>query len=195
MQRPWLTLVAAAGVLAASPARGQEVRAPHLEVGGKAAGIVAFGFGGGPAAVGGAGPRLTVNGTPRFAIDLSAEVIEPTESSGTTALYQTQLEFPVRRSPDGKRTLSVTVGAAGIAYYRRAPEMRIPRLDGSMVVIPRYRTLEVAAPTTIAIGLAREEVVARHLSTCFGLQTYFGSLGGLAVRASFGVSFGVGGYR
>ncbi len=195
MRRPWLTLAAVAGVLAASPARGQEVRAPHLEIGGNVAGLVAFGFEDGSAVVGGGGPRVTINVTPRLAIDLSAEVIGGTASPGTTALYQSQLEFPIKRSPDGKRTLSLTVGAAGIAYYRRAPEFRRPRLDGSTVVYPAYRTFQVSAPWTVAIGVARQEVVGRHVSTCFALQTYLGSLGGLAVRASVGVSFGVGGYR
>ena len=195
MERPWLTLVALAWTLAAWPARAQEVDPPRLEIGGIVSGLVAFAFEDGPVVVGGGGPRVTVNVTRQVAIDLSAEVIGPTESSGTTALYQTQLEFPVRRSPDGKRTLSVTVGAAGIAYYRRAPEFRLPRLDGSMVVYPGYRTFRIAAPTTLAIGVARKEVVSRHVATCFALQTYLGSLGGFAVRASVGVSFGVGGYR
>jgi hypothetical protein len=195
MQRLWLTLVALAAVLAASPARGQEVRAPHFEIGGNVSGLLAFGFEDGPAVVGGGGPRVTINVTPRLAIDLSAEVIGPTESSGTTALYQTQLALPIRRSPDGKRTLSFTVGAAGSAWYRRAPEFRRPRLDGSTVVYPAYRTFQVSAPLTLAIGVARTEVVSRQVSTCLALQTYLGSLGGIAVRASVGVSFGVGGYR
>jgi hypothetical protein len=195
MQRLWLTLMAASGVLAASPVRGQEVSPPHLEIGGNVSGIVAFAFDDGAAVVGGGGPRVTINVTPRLAIDLLAEVIGPTESSGTTALYQTQLELPIRRSPDGKRTLSFTVGAAGTAWYRRAPERRNLRLDGSTVVYPEYRTFQVSAPNTLAIGVAREEVVGRHLSTCFALQTYLGSLGGIAVRASVGLSFGAGGYR
>jgi hypothetical protein len=195
MRRPWLTLAAVAGVLAASPARGQEVRAPHLEIGGNVAGLVAFGFEDGSGVVGGGGPRVTINLTPRLAIDLSAGIIGPAGSPGTTALYQSQLEFPIQRSADGKRTISVTAGAAGLAWYRRAPEHRLPRLDGSTVVYPGYRTFRVTAPTTVAIGVARKEVVSRHVSTCLALQTYLGSLGGIAVRASFGVSFGVGGYR
>jgi hypothetical protein len=195
MQRLWLILPALAGTLAASPARAQEVGPPPLEIGGIFSGIVAFGSEDGPAVVIGAGPRVTVNLTRKVAVDLAAEVIGPTESSGTTGLYQSQLVFPVRRSPDGKRTLSVTVGATGLFYYRRAPEMRSPRLDGSQVVYPPYRTFLVRAPTTLVLGVAREEVVARHVSTCLALQTYLGSLGGVAVRASVGVSFGVGGYR
>ena len=195
MQRLWLTLLALAGALAASPARAQEVGPPRLEIGGNVIGVVPIYFEDGPAVLGGAGPRVTLHLTPRLAIDLLAEVIGPVESSGRYALYQTQLALPIRRSPDGKRTLSFTVGAAGSAWYRRAPEFRNPRLDGSMVVYPAYRTFRVSAPTTAAIGVARQEVVARHVSTCLALQTYLGSLGGLAVRASVGVSFGVGGYR
>ena len=195
MQRLWLTFVAVAGILAASPARAQEVRAPRFELGANASGIVAFGFEGGAAVVGGAGPGVTVNVTPRVAIDLSAELVGPADSSGTTGLYQTQVALPIRRSPDGKRTLSFTAGAVGTLWYRQAPEMRSPRLDGSMVVYPGYRTFRVSAPTTLAIGIARKEVVGRHIATCFGLQTYVGSLGGIAVRATIGVAFGVGGYR
>jgi len=195
MQRLWLTFVTVAGLLAASPARGQDASAPHFEIGANASGIVAFGFEGGAGVVGGAGPGLTVNVTPRVAIDLAAEFIGPTESSGTTALYQTQLALPIRRSADGKRTLSFTVGAAGLLWYWQASETRSPRLDGSAVVYPGYRTFRISAPTTLALGIAREEVVSRHVATRFGLQTYLGSLGGIAVRASVGVAFGVGGYR
>jgi hypothetical protein len=193
MQRLWLTLVA--GTLAASPARAQEVSPPRFEIGGSVSGIVPIVFADGPAVVAGGGPRVTVNITPHLAIDLLAEVIGPFDSSGTMALYQTQLKLPIGRSSDGKRTLSFTVGAAGTAWYRRAPETRIPRLDGSTVVFPGYRRFQVSAPNTVAIGVAREEVFGRHVSTCFALQTYLGTLGGVAVRAAAGVSFGIGGYR
>lgn len=195
MQRLWLTWLVLAGTLAASPARGQELSPPRLEIGGNVMGVVPIFFEDGPIVLGGAGPRVTLNLTPRLAIDLLAEVIGPVESSGQYALYQTQLALPIRRSPDGKRRLSLTVGAAGSAWYRNAPEFRTPRLDGSMVVYPAYRTFRVSAPDSVAIGVARQEVVGRHVSTCFALQTYLGSLGGFALRASAGVSFGVGGYR
>lgn len=195
MQLLWLTLLALAGALVASPARGQDLSPPRLEIGGNIIGVVPIFFEDGPAVFGGAGPRVTLNLTPRLAVDLLAEVIGPAESSGQYALYQTQLALPIRRSPDGKRTLSFTVGAAGSAWYRHAPEFRSPRLDGSMVVSPAYRTFRVSRPNTVAIGVARQEVVGRHVSTCFALQTYLGSLAGFALRASAGVSFGVGGYR
>ena len=80
-------------------------------------------------------------------------------------------------------------------WYRQAPETRSPRLDGSTVVYPGYRTFRATAPTTFAIGIGRAEVVNRRVATRVGVQAYLGSLGGIAVRASVGVSFGVGGYR
>lgn len=195
MQRLWLTLAAVAGVLEASPARGQEVSQPRFAIGGNVAGIAAIVAEDGPAVFGSGGPRLTVSVTPRLAIDLMAEVIGPNESSGTLARYQTQLKLPIGRSPDGKRTVSFTVGAAGTAWYRRAPEHRVPRLDGSTVIYPGYRAFRVSAPNTVAIGVAMEEVVSRRVSTSFALQTYLGSLGGIALRGSVGMSFGLGRYR
>jgi hypothetical protein len=195
MRRLWLTSMVLAGALVASPARGQDLSPPRLEIGGNVIGVVSIFFEDGPAVVGGGGPRVTVNITPRLAIDLLSEVIGGVDSSGTTALYQIQLAFPIRESSGGGRTLSFTVGAAGSAWYRQAPEYRRPRLDGSAVVYPPYRTVRVSAPTTAVFGVAWEEVVSRHVSTCFAVQTYLGSLGGFAVRASAGVAFGVGGYR
>ena len=101
MQRLWLTLVTLAGALGASPARAQEVGPPHFEVGGIVSGLVAFAFEDGPVVVGGAGPRVTVNVTRQVALDLSAEVIGPTESSGTTAL--TGVKYCYLQSYGGSR--------------------------------------------------------------------------------------------
>jgi hypothetical protein len=168
MKHLWLTLAVAA-ILGTTPARAEDVIPPRFEIGGNISGIVPIVFADGPVVVAGGGPRVTVNVTPRLAIDLLAEVIGPFESSGTMALYQTQFKLPIGRSPDGKRTVSFTVGAAGTGWYQRAPETRIPRLDGSTVVYPAYRRFQLSAPNTAAIGVAREEV--------------------------FGVSFGLGGYR
>jgi hypothetical protein len=76
------------------------------------------------------------------------------------------------------------MGAAGSMWSRRVPAFRIPRLDVSAVVYPEYRTLHVSAPATIVIGVARKEVIDRHVATCFAVQTYLGALGGFAVRAA-----------
>jgi hypothetical protein len=194
MRHLWLAW-AAAGILAASPASAQDVSLPGFEIGGNFSGLIRIVFEDGPAGAAGGGPRISLNVSPRLSIDLLAEVIGPVESPGTLALYQSQLKFPVRKSREGQRTLSLTIGATGLAWYRRSREQRVGRLDGSIVVYPGYRRFRVTAPNTLCIGLAREQVFSRHASSSLALQGYFGAVGGLAVRASVGVAFGIGGYR
>lgn len=192
--RLWLTL-ATAGILGATPARAEDVIPPRFEIGGNVSGIVPIVFEDGPAVVAGAGPRVTMNLTPRFRVELLAEVLGLLESSGTMALYQTQLKLPVGKSRDGERTVSFTVGAVGTTFYRRTRETRIVRLDGSTVVYPGFRRFQASAPNTLSFGVARDQVFSRYASSSLALQGYIGPLGGIAVRASVGVSFGVGGYR
>jgi hypothetical protein len=194
MLRLWLTL-GAAGILAASPARAQDVTPPRFEIGGSFSGILPIVFEDGPAILASAGPRVTMNVTPRFGVELLAEVLGPVEFSGTMALYQTQLKLPFRESRGGERTMSFTVGAVGLASYRRTRETRIARLDGSTVVYPGFRRFQATAPTTFAVGVARNALLGRSFSSSLAVQGYVGPLGGFAARASVGVSFGVGGYR
>jgi hypothetical protein len=194
MIRLWLTL-GTAGILAASPARAQDVTPPRFEIGGSFSGILPIVYEDGPAILASAGPRVTVNLTPRFGVDLLAEVLGPVEFSGTMALYQTQLKLPFRTSRDGQRTMSFTVGAVGLASYRRTRETRIGRLDGSTVVYPGFRRFQATGPTTFSIGVAHDAVFGRSFSSSLAMQGYIGPVGGIAVRASVGVSFGIGGYR
>ena len=93
MIRLWLTLGAAGSILAASPARAQDVGPPRVEIGGTFSGILSIVSEDGPVVLAGAGPRVTVNVTRRFGVELLAEVLGPVEFSGTMALYQAQLEF------------------------------------------------------------------------------------------------------
>ena len=189
MIRLWLTL-GTAGILAASPARAQDVDPPRIEIGGTFSGILSIVSEDGPAILASAGPRVTINVSRRIGIDLLAEVLGPVES-GTMALYQAQLKLPFRASGDGQRTLSFTVGAVGLASYRHTRETRITRLDGSTVVYPGFRRFQATAPTTLSIGVSRDAVVGRSFSSSLAVQGYTGSVGGFAVRASVGVAFGV----
>jgi hypothetical protein len=193
MGRLWL-MWAAAAIIAPSPVCAQEVRSPRFELGGMFSGIVPVAVDG-PAIVLGVGPRLTFNVTPRFGLELLAEVVGPAESSGTTALYQNQLKVVLSKSRDAKRTVSFTVGAAGGASYQRTPETRIVRLDGSTVVYPGYRRFRATAPRNLVVGVVREQVFHRLASSYIGVHGYVGPMTGIAVRAAIGVSFGVGGYR
>jgi hypothetical protein len=194
MQRLWLTLLAAAGILAATPARAQDLRTPRLEIGATFSGIVPMVIEDGPGVVAGVGPRAAVNVSPRFALEGLADILGGLESYGTTALYQTQLKYALRKAQAG-RVVSVTVGAAGLAWYHRVHETRVTRPDRSIAVYPGYRRFRVDPPTTFSAGLAREQVFGRHTSSYLAIQGYVGAVGGIALRASVGLSFGIGGYR
>jgi hypothetical protein len=194
MQRLRFTLLAAAGILAATPARAQDLRTPRLEIGATFSGIVPLVSTDGPGIVGGVGPRVTVNVSPRFALEGLADVLSGLESYGTTVLYQAQLKYAVRKAQAGG-VVSFTVGAAGLAWYDHGDETRITRPDRSIAVYPGYRRFRVNPPYTFSAGLAREQVFARHTSSYLAVQAYVGEIGGIALRASVGLSFGIGGYR
>lgn len=190
----WLTF-AAAGMLAASPAWADEVGPPRSEIGGSVSAIVPIVFADGPVIVVGVGPRVTLNVTPGLAVEALAEVVGPFETSATMALHQVQLKVTLRKSADRMRTLSLTVGAAGSASYQHVREVRIVRLDGSTVVYPEYRRSHATVPGTLALGIVRERVLGRHASSRFEAQGYVGAVGGFALRAAAGLSFGIGAYR
>lgn len=194
MRRLWW-LVAASGVLAASPVYAQDVTPPRVEIGGSLSGVLPILSGDGPVIVLGGGPRIAVNLTRSLALEALGEAVGPTEGSGTLALYEVQIKYALSRSADGKRTLSVTAGAAGTAYYQHFRETRIVRLDGSTVVYPGYRRYRATAPYTLGVGVSHERLLGRRTSSRFDLQGYVGSIGGLALRAAAGLSFGIGGSR
>lgn len=192
VRRQWVTLAAAA-LLAASPVRAEDTNPPRIEIGGGVSAIVPIVHDG--QLVAGIGPRITMNVTPKVAVEALIEVLGPVESSGIPALYQLQLKLAIRKSRDGKGTMSLTLGAAGLASYQHFRETRIVRPDGSTVVYHEFRRLEAGAPTMLAVGMARERQLSRHLSSCLGIQGYVGPIGGIALRVSAGMSFGIGGYR
>jgi len=203
MTRLWLTL-AAAGILAASPVAPAEatasldaddVKMSRFEIGGSASAILPIVSEDVPTVVMGGGPRVTINVAPWMGIELLAEALGPVEDQGTFGVYMTQVKVPVSRSAGGGRTLSLTVGAAGAASYQVFPETRRVRFDGSTVVHPGYRRFRAVAPNSLSVGMSGRHVLSRLAAGTWDLQGLIGAVGGIAVRASVGVSFGIGGYR
>jgi hypothetical protein len=188
-------IFATSALLAASPVCAQQMTPPRLEIGGSLSGVLPILSGDGPVVVVGAGPRVATNITRSLAVEAFGEVVGPTEASGTLALYVLQLKYAMRRSADGKGTLSVTAGAAGSASYQHWNERRLARLDGSTVVYPEYRRFRATAPNTVGVGIVHERVLGRRASSRFDLQGYAGGIGGFALRAAAGLSFGIGGSR
>jgi hypothetical protein len=194
MQRRWFTSFAVAGILSATPARAQDLRTPRLEIGATFSGIVPLVTTDGPGIVGGVGPRVTVNVSPRFALEGLADVLGGLESYGTTVLYQSQLKYAVRKAREGP-VLSFTVGAAGLAWYDRVHETRVTRPDGSIAVYPGSRRFRVNPPYTFSAGLAREQVFGPpHLELPRGSGLCWRARGGCAAGLPR-LSFGIGGDR
>lgn len=186
-----LILMLALGVLWTS----SDASAQHLEIGGNASALLPIVSEDGPAIIVGGGPRLTINVQPWIGVELMAEALGPVEGVGIFGLYAAQVRVPVRRNASNGRQLALTIGAAGGASYQRFPETRQVRFDGSTVVHPGYRRFRTSAPNTLSLGVSGRHRLNRHAAGIWDLQGLIGQLGGIAARASFGVSFGIGGYR
>jgi hypothetical protein len=176
-------------------ARSRACKPPRVEIGGVVSGILPIVSEDGTPVVVGGGPRVAVHLWRQIGIELLAEAVGPVESSGTFGYYLTQVKIPIRKSAGGARTLSLTAGVAGGASYERIHERRIVRLDGSTVVHPGFQRFRVDTPRTLSVGVSGDRVFSRHASSVWAMQALIGPLAGVAVRASVGVSFGVGGFR
>jgi hypothetical protein len=159
-----------------------------------ASGIVPVSFDGGAFGMAAGGASVIFNITRRIGVEAIGEILGPTDSSGLYGLYQLQGRFPVQTSADGSAAWFLTGGFGGSFYTQHQDEYRQSRPDGSVVVYPGYRRSEIDAPRLVSAGLTHRRVLNRHMSLMLATQVLFGS-GGLAPRASAGLSFGVRKYR
>lgn len=193
MRARWVTLVAV--ILTASSATAQEARMPRVELGGNISGFLPIYFPDGPIVLVGAGPRVGLNLSRKIGLQVYVDALGPTEVSGTNGLYAADVKIPLRRSRGGQRTLSLTAGVTAPFHYSHVPERRVKRPDGSIVVQEAFRRFRAEAPATLIAGVARDHAFSRYTSANFMLQALVGPIGGVAVRAAMGVTFGPGGYR
>ena len=193
MRLSWLTV--AALLLVAGLATAQEVRTPRVEIGANLSGFLPIFFPEGPVVLAGVGPRLALNISRGIGLQFYADAVGPVENIGLNGLYAGEFKIPLRHSRDRQRTLSLTMGLCAPFHYRHVSERRIPRPDGSIVVHEAHRRFRANAPTTVIVGVARDYALGRYASTNLALQAMAGPIGGVALRAAIGVSFGPGGYR
>ena len=176
-------------------AGAQTLRVPLLEVGGEGGliGAIAEGVHLRPIV----GPRLTFNVTQRDAIELAMDTLVPYEY-GTYGLYFLQYKRTTRRPADwsGIRPF-FTAGTGGSYYYRKIPERRLGRPDGSVVVYPSHADGEVSRLAIATFGGGFERGLNRHAS--FRLEgggfLLLDNDGFLGFRVLAGVSVPIGGYR
>src|SRR6185503_10008442 len=99
MNRLFVATLAAAVLSASSAGAQPRKKPPRLEIGATVGPLAALSSDGG-ALVGAAGPRLSINVTERFGVDLMTDVIGPDESSGLYGVYTIQVRRLIRaRSP------------------------------------------------------------------------------------------------
>ena len=194
MSRHVLRVLTIGAVLAAAPAFAQEVVTPPVEIGVMASGIVPVSFDGGAFGMAAGGASVTFNITRRIGVEAIGEIVGPTDSSALYGLYQLQGRFPIQRNADGSAVWFITGGFGGSFYTQHQNEHRQSRPDGSIVVYPSFRETEIDPPRLISAGLSHRRVLNGHVSLLLSTQVLFGS-GGIAPRASAGLSFGVRKYR
>jgi hypothetical protein len=181
-------------VLSGAPAVAQEVVTPPIEFGVVASGLLPVSFEGGAIGLAAGGASVTYNIVRRIGIEAVGEIVGPNDSSGLYGLYQLQGRFPLRTSQDGGGTLFVTAGVGGSFYTQHRPESRRERPDGSIIVTPAFRRSELYSPRLLSAGISHRRVLNSHVSLILAAQALFGQ-GGIAPRATVGVSFGVRRYR
>jgi hypothetical protein len=193
-QRGLSLSLAAACVLVAATVSAQDFAPPPVEIGVTGSGLIVASFEGGAAGRGGAGAAVILNLSRRVRIDVLGDAVLPGDASAFSGLYQIQARFPVRTAPDLLQTFSVTVGAAGLYSRDRFREIRIPRADGSILVRPAFTRTRVTPPRLATAGVAHHRVLSARTSLILATQVLFGE-GGIALRGSAGIAFGVRRYR
>jgi hypothetical protein len=186
-------------LLSPTIAGAQALQVPRVEVGGEGGMIVAIAEGAFFRPL--VGPRLTFNISQRDAVELAADTIVPYEY-GTYGFYFLQYKRTARRTT---RRLSdwsglspfFTLGTGGYYYYRKNPERRLSRSDGSVVVYPASSYGELSRLNVLTIGGGFEQGLNRHASIRVEGSGFMSVQqdGFLAFRMLAGVSIPIGGYR
>jgi len=177
-------------------ARAQPLHVPPVEIGGQAGVIGAIGEGVHMRPT--VGPRLTVNISPQHAIELAADTLAVDDGPGIYGLYFLQYKRTTRSPPDwsGIRPF-FTAGTGGYYAYRKIPEYRVPRQDGSVVVYPAHSSGELSRLSVAAFGGGFEKGLSRYASFRVegGGFVVFDSGAFIGFRMLTGISIPIGGYR
>jgi hypothetical protein len=176
----------------------QTLQVPRVELGGEGGTVVAIGEGLHPRPT--AGPRVTLNISQQNAIELAADTIF-LGSRYVLGLYFLQYKRTTRRPSDwsGIRPF-YTAGTGGYYTYRKVPERRETRPDGSVVIYPAHSTGALTRLNIATFGGGFERGLNRHASfrlegSGFLVMNGDGLDGFLGFRILAGVSVPIGGYR
>ena len=144
-----------------------------------------------------AAPRLTFNVSQQDAVELAADTIF-LGSGSIYGLYFLQYKRATRSPSDwtGIRPF-YTAGTGGYYTYRKVPERRETRLDGSVVIHPAHATGEVSRLNILTFGGGVERALNRHASLRLEGSGFLAvhDEGFLGFQILAGVSVPIGGYR
>jgi hypothetical protein len=197
---PFLTPAVALLILSLNPttAGAQAFHVPRVEIGGNVGMLVAIAEGAFLRPI--VGPRLTFNISQRDAVELAADTLVPYEY-GIYGLYFLQYKRTTRRTTRRQSDWAglnpfFAAGTGGHYSYRKSPERRLPRVDGSVVVYPASSYGELSRLNIATVGGGFEQGLNRHASFRFEGSAFFAMRdeGFLGFRILAGVSVPIGGY-
>lgn len=169
----------------------EEQQAPRFETGAHTGLLVTSGG----VVIAAIAPRFTINASQLDSIDVIAEMVYGLEQDGLNGLYVLQYRrFRTPRSIN-RNAMFWTIGGGGSFHYHRVEEHRQERPDGSVFVRPGYTRGSLGSPLFWSIGIGWERVLARHIATRAELQAHVFRFSAVGVKATYGVSIPIGGYR
>lgn len=137
------------------------------------------------------GVRLSVPVSPRFSLEGAGEYVPLTfEDDGSVwYLFQAQLRHRLNRGRIWQ--IHATYGATvfGKSIHRR--EVRESRPDGSVIVYPEYRRMDLASPAGVHAGLGAERSLSHRVAVRWDVQVIvpLGQDSVPAPRAVFGIAW------
>ena len=137
------------------------------------------------------GARLSVPLRPPFTLEASGEYVPLTFEDDRAAwfLFQAQLRHRLHRGQAWR--LHATYGATLFGKYIHRREFRQSRPDGSVIVFPEYRRMDLVRPAGVHAGLGAERSLSDRVVARWDVQVLL-PVGQSAIpvpRAVFGLAW------
>jgi hypothetical protein len=143
------------------------------------------------------GARLSIPLRPPLSLEAAGEYVPLTldDEGAAWFLFQAQLRQRLHRGQAWR--VHATYGATLSGKYTHPREYRQPRPDGSVIVFPEYRRMDLAGPAGVHAGVGAERSLSDHVVVRWDVQAVvpLGRNSILAPRALFGVAWQRGSIR
>jgi hypothetical protein len=137
------------------------------------------------------GARLSVPLRPPLTLEGVAEYVPLTfeEDGAAWFLFQAQLRHRLHRGRTWQ--MHATYGATLFGKYIHRPELRQSRPDGSVIVYPEYRRMDLVRPAGVHAGLGAERSLSDRVVIRWDVQVLvpLGEKSILVPRAVFGFAW------